>query len=148
MSPERDINEVLRQDNSNVEATQFDDVVEAVGMEFGDGEDGDEVDLDAEESAPIILLANRIVEDAYGLGASDIHIEPQEMELVVRYRIDGVCQEKLKLPPKVAGSLIARLKIMANLDIAERRLPQDGRIIFKQFTRRISTSICLYPRPR
>ncbi|MBT6767669.1 MAG: Flp pilus assembly complex ATPase component TadA, partial [Opitutales bacterium] len=136
LSPERDIKEVLRQDTSNVEATQFDDVVEAVGMEFGDGEDGDEVDLDDEESAPIILLANRIVEDAYGLGASDIHIEPQEMELVVRYRIDGVCQEKLKLPPKVAGSLIARLKIMANLDIAERRLPQDGRIIFKQFTRK------------
>ena len=92
--------------------------------------------MDDEESAPIILLANRIIEDAYGLGASDIHIEPQELELVVRYRIDGVCQEKLKLPPKVAGSLIARLKIMANLDIAERRLPQDGRIIFKQFTRK------------
>ncbi|MGY8693483.1 MAG: GspE/PulE family protein [Verrucomicrobiia bacterium] len=136
LSPERDIKEVHKQDTSNVEATQFDDVVEAVGMEFGDGEEGEEGDLDDEESAPIILLANRIIEDAYGLGASDIHIEPQELELIVRYRIDGVCQEKLKLPPKVAGSLIARLKIMANLDIAERRLPQDGRIIFKQFTRK------------
>ena len=49
-------------------------------------------------------LANRIIEDAYVLGASDIHVEPREVDLVVRYRIDGVCQEKLKLPPKVAGS--------------------------------------------
>lgn len=136
LSPERDIKEVLKQDGGNGEETHFDDVVEAIGMELGDGEERDDDELDDEESAPIIQLANRIVEDAYALGASDIHIEPQETELVVRYRIDGVCQEKLKLPPKVAGSLVARLKIMANLDIAERRLPQDGRIIFKQFTRK------------
>ncbi|QXD33432.1 GspE/PulE family protein [Candidatus Pelagisphaera phototrophica] len=136
LSPERDIKEVLNQDANSGKESQFDDVVEAVGIEFGPVEDLDDDSLDDEESAPIIQLANRIVEDAYGLGASDIHIEPQEKELVVRYRIDGVCQEKLRLPSKVAGSLIARLKIMANLDIAERRLPQDGRIIFKQFNRK------------
>ena len=136
LSPERDIKEVLNQDANPAKESQFDDVVEAVGIEFGPVEDLDDDSLDDEESAPIIQLANRIVEDAYGLGASDIHIEPQEKELIVRYRIDGVCQEKLRLPSKVAGSLIARLKIMANLDIAERRLPQDGRIIFKQFTRK------------
>ena len=136
LSPERDIKEVLNQDANSAKESQFDDVVEAVGIEFGPVEDLDDDSLDDEESAPIIQLANRIVEDAYGLGASDIHIEPQEKELIVRYRIDGVCQEKLRLPSKVAGSLIARLKIMANLDIAERRLPQDGRIIFKQFTRK------------
>lgn len=136
LSPERDIKEVLNQDANAGKESQFDDVVEAVGIEFGPVEDLDDDSLDDEESAPIIQLANRIVEDAYGLGASDIHIEPQEKELVVRYRIDGVCQEKLRLPSKVAGSLIARLKIMANLDIAERRLPQDGRIIFRQFNRK------------
>ena len=136
LSPERDIKEVLNQDANSGKESQFDDVVEAVGIEFGPVEEFDDDSLDDEESAPIIQLANRIVEDAYGLGASDIHIEPQEKELVVRYRIDGVCQEKLRLPSKVAGSLIARLKIMANLDIAERRLPQDGRIIFKQFNRK------------
>jgi type IV pilus assembly protein PilB len=69
-------------------------------------------------------------------GASDIHIEPWEKELIVRYRIDGICQEKLRLPAKVAGALVARLKIMCNLDIAERRLPQDGRIVFKQYTKK------------
>ena len=136
LSPERDIKEVLNQDANSGKKSQFDDVVEAVGIEFGPVEEFYDDSLDDEESVPIIQLANRIVEDAYGLGASDIHIEPQEKELVVRYRIDGVCQEKLRLPSKVAGSLVARLKIMANLDIAERRLPQDGRIIFKQFNRK------------
>ena len=93
-------------------------------------------DLASEESGPIIDLANRIIEDAYFAGTSDIHIEPWEKELIVRYRIDGVCQEKLRLPAKVAGALVARFKIMSNLDIAERRLPQDGRIMFKQFTKK------------
>ncbi len=126
---------------------QFTDVVEKIGIEFGAAEDLKEEDLASEESGPIIELGNRIIEDAYFAGTSDIHIEPWEKDLVVRYRIDGVCQEKLRLPIKVAGALVARLKIMGNLDIAERRLPQDGRIIFKQFTKksididlRISTS--------
>jgi type II secretory ATPase GspE/PulE/Tfp pilus assembly ATPase PilB-like protein len=93
-------------------------------------------DLESEESAPIVQLANRIIEDAYITGASDIHIEPQEKDLVVRYRIDGLCQEKLRLPKQVTGGLVARLKIMCNLDISERRLPQDGRIVFKKFTKK------------
>lgn len=136
LAPESDIKEVLHQDPKR-EDTQFEDVVEAVGMEFEEGEiESDEDGLESEESAPIIQLANRIVEDAYYEGASDIHVEPREKELVIRYRIDGICQEKLKLPSKVSGSLVARLKIMSNLDIAERRLPQDGRIVFKQFTKK------------
>ena len=136
LSPEQDIKEVLNQDTSASKESKFDDVIEAVGIEFDESEDLDEDLLDDEECAPIIQLVNRIIEDAHNLGASDIHVEPREKELVVRYRIDGVCQEKLRLPTKVTGSLIARLKIMSNLDIAERRLPQDGRIVFKQFTRK------------
>ncbi len=93
-------------------------------------------DLESEDSAPIIQLTNRIIEDAYVCGASDIHIEPQEKELMVRYRIDGLCQEKLRLPKQVANALVTRLKIMCNLDIAERRLPQDGRIVFKKYTKK------------
>ncbi|MFY9925455.1 MAG: ATPase, T2SS/T4P/T4SS family [Opitutaceae bacterium] len=93
-------------------------------------------DLESEDSAPIIQLANRIVEDAYISGASDIHIEPMEKDLLVRYRIDGLCQEKLRLPKQVATALVTRLKIMCNLDISERRLPQDGRIVFKKFTKK------------
>ena len=112
----------------------FTDVVNAIGMEYGDGVDDE--DLTNEESGPIIDLSNRIIEDAYFSGTSDIHIEPWEKEIIVRYRIDGVCQEKLRLPGKVGPALIARLKIMCNLDIAERRLPQDGRIVFKQYSKR------------
>jgi type IV pilus assembly protein PilB len=116
---------------------QFAEVVEAVGLEFeqGDAEISAE-ELEDEESAPIIQLANRIIEDAFQGGASDIHIEPGEKELVVRYRIDGNCQTKLRLPVRVAPALVARLKIMAELDIAERRLPQDGRIVFKHYTKK------------
>ena len=112
----------------------FSDVVNAIGMEYG--ESVDDEDLTNEESGPIIDLSNRIIEDAYFSGTSDIHIEPWEKEVIVRYRIDGVCQEKLRLPGKVGPALIARLKIMCNLDIAERRLPQDGRIVFKQYSKR------------
>ena len=116
---------------------QFSDVVDQLGAQFLEEETTlKEEDLEHEDSAPIIQLANRIIEDAYFSGTSDIHVEPQERELVVRYRIDGLCQEKLRLPIKVAGALVARLKIMCNLDIAERRLPQDGRIVFKQFNKK------------
>jgi type IV pilus assembly protein PilB len=118
-------------------AAGFDDVVQQIGVEFGHEGDGELKDEDvSEESGPIIQLSNRIIEDAYFSGTSDIHIEPQEKEVIVRYRIDGICQEKLRLPKKVGPALIARLKIMCNLDIAERRLPQDGRIVFKQYTKK------------
>jgi type IV pilus assembly protein PilB len=104
----------------------------------GDAEGGDlkAADLESEDSAPIIQLANRIIEDAYISGASDIHIEPMEKDLLIRYRIDGLCQEKLRLPKPVTNSLVTRLKIMCNLDISERRLPQDGRIVFKKYTKK------------
>jgi type IV pilus assembly protein PilB len=93
-------------------------------------------DLESEDSAPIIQLTNRIIEDAYVSGASDIHIEPMEKDLLIRYRIDGLCQEKLRLPKQVTNSMVTRLKIMCNLDISERRLPQDGRIVFKKYTKK------------
>ncbi|WP_269537324.1 ATPase, T2SS/T4P/T4SS family [Cerasicoccus fimbriatus] len=112
-------------------------LVDVIGAEMESGaEAGGGKDLEDEDSAPIITLANRIVEDAYVLGASDIHVEPQENDLIVRYRIDGVCQEKLRLPKQVAGALSARYKIMSELDIAEKRLPQDGRIVFKKYTKK------------
>jgi type IV pilus assembly protein PilB len=133
---EQDIREKLKKDFDR-EEVRFSDVVDQLGAEFTDTEvDIKDEDLESEESAPIIQLANRIIEDAYFAGASDIHIEPWEKELIVRYRVDGLTQEKLRLPIKVAGALVARLKIMCNLDIAERRLPQDGRIIFKQFNKK------------
>jgi type IV pilus assembly protein PilB len=133
---EADIRDKLKKDQQHNEV-QFSDVVDQLGAQFDEEEtEIKDEDLENEESAPIIQLSNRIIEDAYFAGTSDIHIEPWEKEVVVRYRIDGLTQEKLRLPAKVAGALVARFKIMCNLDIAERRLPQDGRIVFKQYNKK------------
>ncbi|MDW8294102.1 MAG: GspE/PulE family protein [Aquificaceae bacterium] len=77
---------------------------------------------------PIVRLANFLIAEAVNLGASDIHIEPQEKKLVVRYRVDGVLKVYHEFPARIKDSLAARFKIMSNLDIAEKRKPQDGRI--------------------
>lgn len=82
----------------------------------------------ASGESPVIRLVNYIIFDAVKQGASDIHIEPHEKRLVVRYRIDGVLFEAMNPPHQMMPAVISRLKIMANLDISERRLPQDGRI--------------------
>jgi type IV pilus assembly protein PilB len=86
-----------------------------------------------ENSAPIVKLGNRIIEDAYLQGASDIHIEPAEDRVYVRYRIDGVLKDQMQLPKSCHRALISRIKIMSDLNISERRLPQDGRVIYKKF---------------
>jgi type IV pilus assembly protein PilB len=135
LAREQDIREKFSKGTER-QAEGFGDVVEQIGAEFGAVADASEEELTDEESGPIIELGNRIIEEAYYAGTSDIHIEPQEHDMVIRYRIDGVCHEKLRLPAKVGPALVARLKIMCNLDIAERRLPQDGRIVFKQYTKK------------
>ena len=85
----------------------------------------------ASEDAPVVKLVNLILTDAIKKKASDIHIEPYETSFRVRYRIDGVLYEVMKPPRKLKNAITSRLKIMASLDIAERRLPQDGRIKIK-----------------
>ncbi len=85
----------------------------------------------AAEEAPIIKLVNLILTDAVKRGASDIHIEPYEAELRVRFRIDGILQQVMNPPLRLRDAIISRLKIMSKLDISEKRLPQDGRIMIK-----------------
>ncbi|HVZ15739.1 MAG TPA: ATPase, T2SS/T4P/T4SS family [Terriglobales bacterium] len=84
--------------------------------------------MSASEDAPIIRLANSILGMAIKKGASDIHVEPMEKDVQIRYRMDGVLQTVQNLPKKVQLGLVSRLKILSKLDIAEKRLPQDGRI--------------------
>lgn len=83
------------------------------------------------EEAPVIRLVNIILTDAIKRGASDIHVEPYEKEYRVRYRIDGILYEVMNPPPKLREAIASRIKILAKLDIAEKRLPQDGRIKIK-----------------
>ncbi|NMC71455.1 MAG: type IV-A pilus assembly ATPase PilB [Myxococcales bacterium] len=105
-------------------------------MDFGDievreDEDGDVNVLELEklsEDAPVVRLVNLLLINAIRKGASDIHVEPYEKFLRVRYRIDGVLIEEMQPPKKMQNAICSRLKIMSQLDIAERRLPQDGRI--------------------
>ena len=123
-------------DATEVDIDEVKDLIAGAYTEGGATGEVKAADLESEDSAPIIQLTNRIIEDAYISGASDIHVEPMEKELLVRYRIDGMCSEKLRLPKQVSFALVARLKIMCNLDISERRLPQDGRIVFKKFTKK------------
>ncbi len=85
----------------------------------------------AAEEAPVIKLVNYFLTDAVKRGASDIHMEPYEKEYRVRYRIDGVLQNIMSPPNKLRDAIISRVKIMAKLDISEKRLPQDGRIMVK-----------------
>ena len=84
--------------------------------------------LDTADDAPAIRLINGIIAEAVRQGVSDIHVEPYESGLVVRMRIDGLLREPLRMPPHVAPVIVSRIKVMARLDIAERRVPQDGRI--------------------
>ena len=136
----KDSTAAKKSDATEVDIDEVKDLIAGAYTEGGTSE-VKAADLESEDSAPIIQLTNRIIEDAYVSGASDIHVEPMEKDLLVRYRIDGMCIEKMRLPKQVSFAMVARLKIMCNLDISERRLPQDGRIIFKKFTKKISISI-------
>jgi type IV pilus assembly protein PilB len=97
------------------------------------------------DDAPVVKLINGILTDAVKRGASDIHIEPFEHEIRVRYRIDGALQEVMKPPAKLKAALTSRVKIMSNLNIAERRVPQDGRIKLKMGKRVIDFRVSTLP---
>ncbi len=99
------------------EAGQSIDIDAISDEEVGEGEEG-----------PIVRLINLIIDNAYHMRASDIHVEPMADRVRIRYRIDGVCLEKDSIPKNMQAAMITRLKIMSGMDIAERRLPQDGRI--------------------
>jgi general secretion pathway protein E len=112
-------------------------------VEFGEIEEKDI--MAAASEAPIIKLVNHILYQAVKRGASDIHIEPYEKELVVRYRIDGMLYQIMTPPKRIQGALISRIKIMANLNIAEKRIPQDGRIDIKVAGKPIDIRVSILP---
>ncbi|MGA1868747.1 MAG: type IV-A pilus assembly ATPase PilB [bacterium] len=120
-------------DKNVIDLTNFDTIVKGALDTIEVLEDGDDESLDAMDSqaAPIIKLVNGLLVRAIKMGVSDIHIEPYEKQFRVRYRIDGSLRKIMSLPVKMKNAIISRLKIMSRLDIAERRLPQDGRIKLK-----------------
>jgi type IV pilus assembly protein PilB len=120
-----------------IQSVDLDSLLGDIGdtdVEFGgDEEEGENIaDLTKQsEDAPVVRLCNAMLINAIKVKASDIHIEPYEKMMRVRYRVDGVLREELKPPLKMKGAISSRIKIMSSLDIAERRLPQDGRIKLK-----------------
>jgi type II secretory ATPase GspE/PulE/Tfp pilus assembly ATPase PilB-like protein/DNA-binding NarL/FixJ family response regulator len=101
--------------------------------------------LGSSEEPPAIRLVNAIILEALRLGASDIHIHPRTKHVVVRYRIDGVLQDKIQVPSTLLMALVSRIKVMAELDITERRRPQDGRITVKTPMRIVDLRISTLP---
>lgn len=114
-----------------VDVGDFDKIVGSALDTVDVVEEKDDSEVVKEVEAPIVKLVNGIFVNAIKAGASDIHLEPYETSLRVRYRVDGVMYTVMTLPPKIKAALTSRVKIMSRLDIAERRLPQDGRIKLK-----------------
>jgi type IV pilus assembly protein PilB len=114
-----------------------------------DEQSGAQVDVfelkESADEAPVVKLVNMVLVDAIRKGASDLHWEPYEKELRVRFRIDGVLHEMLSPPKRLEPAIISRLKIMSNLDISERRLPQDGRIKLRYGRREIDFRVSILP---
>ena len=118
-------------DGPSVDVGDFDQIVGSALDTVDVVEEKDDAEIVKEVEAPIVKLVNGIFVNAIKAGASDIHLEPYESSLRVRYRVDGVMYTVMTLPTKIKAALTSRVKIMSRLDIAERRLPQDGRIKLK-----------------
>jgi type IV pilus assembly protein PilB len=126
-------NSITNADLVSLDSLDFDSTEAADHLEVV--EDNEEIDLSTlsrmSEDAPVVRLVNVLLVDALRRGASDIHVEPYEKELRIRFRIDGVLYDVMHPPLKMRDALVSRLKIMSKLDISEKRLPQDGRIKIK-----------------
>jgi type IV pilus assembly protein PilB len=138
VAAEQDVGALIQRLNALDEVT----VAEAI-----EEEDGAEV-VDLRESAtdaPVIKLVNSLIGQGVEQGASDIHFEPVDGDLVVRYRIDGVLSEATRVPRRLVAGVISRIKIMAELDIAERRVPQDGRVALNIDGRGVDVRVATLP---
>ena len=127
------VDKAMEQADAQMPSLGDDEGVDLEGLEVTGGEDelDDKVSSADVEDAPIVRFVNKLMLDAIRRGASDIHFEPYEKTYRVRFRMDGVLKEIAQPPVQLAGKLSARLKVMSRLDIAERRIPQDGRIKMK-----------------
>jgi type IV pilus assembly protein PilB len=133
------MNEVL----SSIIGSGKEPVVNAV-QEVGESEPLEEL-IRGSEGKPIVRLTNWLLNQAIEERASDIHVEPQEKDLVVRLRVDGLLHELQHLPKWTQGAVVSRLKVLSNLDIAERRLPQDGRLAVEVGERRVDMRVSTLP---
>jgi len=125
------IDKALSAMDTGMDDMMLDEDLENLDIEAADDEDDKGPTQSDAEDAPVVKYVNKILVDAINKGASDIHFEPYEKRYRIRYRIDGILQEVASPPINIAGKLTARVKVMSRMDIAERRVPQDGRIKLK-----------------
>lgn len=147
LAPEADVTNAI---NNCYELGNYDDIIEKLGTEIiFKEEEEEEEDLKKIEAiskgAPIIQLVNMLIVQGVKDRASDIHIEPNEMGLLIRFRVDGILHDIRTLPNKIKSAVISRVKILAKMDIAERRLPQDGRFQVKFGTREVDLRVSTIP---
>src|SRR5439155_24188148 len=100
------------------------------------------------DDAPVIKLVYSVLAQAVNDGASDIHFEPDEAEMRVRFRVDGVLHESAKVPRRMISGVVSRVKLMADMDIAEKRIPQDGRVSVNVDERKIDLRVTTLPTQR
>ena len=147
LAPRDDIEKVIKT-HYGLGGDTLDEMVGADGLEsMTSAVEGGEDLLEAAQEASVIKLVNEIIIEAVNERASDIHIEPYEHQMSIRYRIDGVLQEA-SVPPQMhrfQAAIISRIKILANLNIAERRIPQDGRIKFQVGGRQVDVRVSVIP---
>ncbi|HEX5727112.1 MAG TPA: GspE/PulE family protein [Longimicrobiaceae bacterium] len=145
--PEADLLESIRRGWGRSEATAA-DMIAGLAEAGADGGDPELVAHDLAEmanQAPVVRLVNLLLSEAVESGASDVHLEAEGRGLAVRYRVDGVLQEAPSPPPHLRAAIVSRLKIMAELDIAERRLPQDGRVRLRTEDRELDVRVSTLP---
>jgi type IV pilus assembly protein PilB len=136
--------------NKPAPSADFARIMAEAGVKQGrdaDDDDGREDDAAGADAAPIIKLASAIIQQAITERASDIHVEPGQRAIRVRFRIDGVLMEAMTVPRNLMAPLISRYKIMADMNIAERRIPQDGRIEVRHNTKEIDLRVSSIPTP-
>jgi len=141
--------DILNAITNYYELGEYDDIIERLGTELvfrEEEEDEDSKKLEARsKEAPIIQLVNMLIVQGVKDRASDIHIEPNEKGLLIRFRIDGMLHDIKALPNSIKSAIISRIKILAKMDIAERRLPQDGRFQVKFGTREVDLRVSSIP---
>lgn len=141
--------DVLNAITSYYELGEYDDIIEKLGTEIIFKEEEEEEDLKKLEAiskeAPIIQLVSMLIVQGVKDRASDIHIEPNEKGLLIRFRVDGILHDIRTLPNTIKSAIISRIKILAKMDIAERRLPQDGRFQVKFGTREVDLRVSTIP---
>jgi type IV pilus assembly protein PilB len=142
LTSESSINVILKQYEKSLKA-EFGDIIDKNATEVNKGEE-DDLEKVA-QGLPVIRIVDTLIKHAILQGASDIHIEPDEMEVRVRYRIDGILHEAMTLPKQVKEGIIARIKVLSNLKLDEHRVPQDGRFKIEKDDLKISFRVSILP---